>query len=408
MLLFGSLSTELGSLIRGYHDHHYHEPRYTLLLRITTMLRKRIPIMALVFLALLAAMWGGLWRLGWRLPTLRPTLPTVHGPLMVSGFLGTLIGLERAVALSAYLQTSTKRYWVYFGPVVSALGAGILIIGVTGLLGPWLMTLGSLGLVAAFFIIIRLQLALFTVTMGLGALTWFIGNTLWLAERSVYRVVLWWAGFLLLTIVGERLELTRLVRLSRNALVAFLVPTGLFLAGLVLTEIDLDAGTRLTGASMLFLAVWLLLYDVARRTVRQTGLPRYIAACLLSGYVWLAVSGLLVLRFGALTAGPRYDAMLHAFFLGFVFAMIFGHAPIIFPAVLGVPITFRPTFYVHLVLLHLSLLVRIAGDVAEWWAGRRWGGLLNAVVLLLFLANTAYSALNPDLEPSEQLAAEQT
>lgn len=61
------------------------------------MYRNRLPLMAVVLFALLAALWGGLLRLGWRWPALRPVLPVAHGPLMVSGFLGTLIGLERAL-----------------------------------------------------------------------------------------------------------------------------------------------------------------------------------------------------------------------------------------------------------------------------------------------------------------------
>jgi hypothetical protein len=83
--------------------------------------------------------------------------------------------------------------------------------------------------------------------------------------------------------------------------------------------------------------------------------------------------------------------MLHAVFLGFIFSMIFGHAPIIFPAVLGLPVQFKPVFYVHLVLLHLSLIIRLAGDLLGFGPGRLWGGLLNGVALLLFLANTAYA-----------------
>lgn len=347
------------------------------------MNRNRIPLMVLVIFALLAAMWSGLLRLGWSWPLLRPSLPAAHGPLMISGFLGALIGLERAVAL--------EHRWTFVGPLLSSLGAILLIVGVSGSPGPLLMTLGSLGLVMAFVLIIRRQPALFTATMGLGALAWLVGNALWLAERPVYRVVLWWAGFLVLTIVGERLELARLLRLSRVSQAGFVLATSLFVVGLIVTESDLSFGTRLAGVGMLALTAWLLRHDVARRTVRQTGLPRFIGVCLLSGYLWLGVSGLLALRFGGMVAGPRYDATLHALFLGFVFAMIFGHAPIIFPAVLGTPINFRSAFYVHLGLLHLSLLLRVTGDLAPWLPGRQWGGLLNVAVILLFLANTAYS-----------------
>jgi hypothetical protein len=101
----------------------------------------------------------------------------------------------------------------------------------------------------------------------------------------------------------------------------------------------------------------------------------------------------LQLYFGALYAGPYYDAVLHAVFVGFVISMIFGHAPIIFPAILGAPIRYRPAFYVHLLLLQLSLLVRLLGDLTGQLDVRRWGGLLNALAILLFVGMTVYSIL---------------
>ncbi len=349
----------------------------------TSNVSSRLPLMALAILALLAAMWAGLLRLGWSLPVLQPTLPISHGPLMISGFLGTLIALERAVVL--------ERRWAYLAPLLTGIGALMLVLGVTGSLGPLLITLGSLVGVAIFAVIIARHPIHFTVVMGLGAVAWLVGNLLWLSGQPVYSVVFWWIGFLVLTIAGERLELSRLLHLSSVGQAIFLGTVFLLLAGLVLSSVNSDVGVRVAGAGMLLLALWLFRYDIARRTVRQTGLPRFIAVCLLTGYLWLGVGGVLGLMFGGVSAGPRYDAMLHAVLLGFVLAMIFGHAPIIFPAVLGLPITFRSAFYLHLMLLHLSLLLRIIGDLATWLPGRQWGGLLNVVALLLFMANTARS-----------------
>ena len=40
--------------------------------------------------------------------------------------------------------------------------------------------------------------------------------------------------------------------------------------------------------------------------------------------------------------------------------MVFGHAPIIFPAVLRVAVPYHATFYLPLALLHASLAVRLA------------------------------------------------
>jgi hypothetical protein len=73
---------------------------------------------------------------------------------------------------------------------------------------------------------------------------------------------------------------------------------------------------------------------------------------------------------------------------------VFVHAPLVFPAILGVPLPYRPAFYAHLALLHVSLLLRVMGDlVQELTPLRAWGALLNAVAILLFVANTARSAL---------------
>lgn len=349
------------------------------------MFRYRLPLLFLAILALLGGAWAGLIRLGWQWPALRPALPAAHGPLMVSGFLGTLIALERAVALNDYGR------FPYLAPLLSGLGGGLLLLGVGGAAGPTLLTLGSLGLLLIFGVMIRGHWTLHTAVMALGAMAWLGGNGLWLSGAPIFRVVLWWMGFLALTIAGERLELSRVLRLSRRVRLLFGGATAVFLAGIVLATLTYDAGMRLAGAGMILLAAWLLRYDVARRNLRREGLTRYIAACLFSGYLWLGIGGGLAVVYGGVSAGFAYDAILHAVFLGFVFAMIFGHAPLIFPSVLDLPVRYYPAFYGHLAALHLSLLLRVGGDVFIWPGGRRWGGLLNAVTLLLFLGATAVS-----------------
>jgi len=170
---------------------------------------------------------------------------------------------------------------------------------------------------------------------------------------------------------------------SRPLFFAFLT---LYLAGLAALPFALDLGVRLSGAGVLGLAFWLLQFDIARQTIKRTGLTRFIAICLLSGYLWLIVSGGVALIYGAIPAGPIYDAMLHSIFLGFVFAMIFGHAPIIFPAVLGFRIEYHPRFYAPLAILHLSLVLRIVGELAGFGWARLWGGLINAVAVIAYLA----------------------
>jgi hypothetical protein len=307
-----------------------------------------------------------------------------HGPLMVSGFLGTVISLERAVALG--------RRWAYGAPLLSGMGALLLIGGARPWASALLLTLGSALVVGVFAAIVRRQMAPFTVTMALGALAWLVGNLLWLVGWPVFRVVIWWLGFLVLTIAGERLELSRMRQLARRHELAFAAATGLLVAGMLLSARVDDLGMRLSGAGLVALALWLARYDLARRTVRMAGLTRFIAVTLLAGYCWLGIGGVLALTIGGVTGGPAYDAMLHTIFMGFVISMVFAHAPIIFPAIVQVPVPFHPTFYMHVALLHLALIARVAGDLAGNFALRRLGGLMGAAAMLLFLALTLRAA----------------
>jgi len=94
-------------------------------------------------------------------------------------------------------------------------------------------------------------------------------------------------------------------------------------------------------------------------------------------------------------AGFAYDASLHAIFLGFVMSMVFAHAPVIVPAVLGVKLPYHRGFYIPLALLHASLALRLlGGDLAGNLTAWQWGGGLNEVAILLFFALVAQSALH--------------
>lgn len=336
--------------------------------------------MAAGMLSLLAGLWAGVLRLGWDAPVPKASFAQLHGPLMICGFLGTLIGLERAVAL--------RRRWALAAPLCTALGAVALLAGAPDRLAPALMTAGSLALLGIFAVIVRAEPALHTATMAAGALAWAAGNAYWLAGAEIPQAVSLWMGFLVLTIAGERLELSRVLPVSTNSRITFVAVLALLFAGLGAGGVASASGARLTGVALVAVTLWLLRHDVARWAVRQSGLPRFTAVCLLSGYAWLGLGGLCALWFGQVVAGPQYDAVLHAVFVGFVVAMIFGHAPIIFPAVLGMAVPFRPAFYAHLAVLQISLVVRLLGDLLPSVGARQWGGALNAAAVLLFLLNT--------------------
>ncbi|WP_218919335.1 hypothetical protein [Longibacter salinarum] len=351
----------------------------------------RFALMAMGMVALLSGLWAGLLRLGWAGPILQTNLPMAHGPLMVCGFLGTLISLERTVALD--------RAWAYVVPALVGVGGMVLLSGQLGMIGPLLILLGSAGLVVLFGVVLSIQASGFAFVMAGGAVAWAVGNGLWLAGWPISDLVPWWMGFLVLTIAGERLELSRMLFYAEYVEKVFFGIVGGLGIGMVATLSWPDIGLRTVGLMLIALAAWLAIYDIARRTVRGRGLTRFIAVCLLTGYAWLAVGGALMMVYGNPGAGPVYDIAFHAVFVGFVFSMIFGHAPIIFPSVLGVSIPYRPLFYGHVVLLHVALTLRAAGDLTLHLPLRAWGGWGNAAAIVLFLDVTVYSVIRGDEHP---------
>jgi hypothetical protein len=259
--------------------------------------------------------------------------------------------------------------------------------------GRILITVGSFWLVLIFITNVRQIFALYTLTMAAGAVCWLMGNLSWLFGRSVPEVVLWWVAFLVLTIAGERLELSRVTRPTPLAQRSFLLIGGIIFASLLLLLFDFNLGDRVFGIGLITLAAWLMNFDVARRTVKMKGLPRFIAFCLLAGYFWMAISGFLALYLGPQTSGPLYDAMLHSVFIGFVISMVFGHAPMIFPAVLRLPLAYSSYFYLPLVLLHGSLFTRISADLLGLSSLRLYSVLTNALAILIYAGLVANSIL---------------
>lgn len=341
--------------------------------------RWRVPLLMLGFFGLLIGVTAGLVRLGWSMPAVAVSATALHGPLMICGFFGVVISLERAVAIG--------RAWAYPGPLLAGVGT-IVAVTTTSSLAAVLFLGASLVLLAATADVMRRQPALFTFTLVLGAAAFAIGNAWWLAGGSVHRIVPWWFAFLILTIAGERLELSRFLPPSRVAKALFALILALIVAGL-LGPAD-GWGAIVFAVGLLALAGWLLKQDIARRTVKGKGLTRFIAVCLLSGYLWLAIGSIVILFAGGLTPGSRsYDAAVHAFGLGFVFSMVFGHAPIIFPAVLRVSMPYHPSFYLPWALLQASLAIRVTGDAMSNFDWISVGGMLNALTLLAFVLNTA-------------------
>jgi hypothetical protein len=322
----------------------------------------------------LLGLWTGLARLGLALPGGVPAAAEWHGALMISGFLGTLISLERAVALG--------RGWAYAAPALSAVGALLLLAGTAPPAAGLFLLAGVLLTLNSVILAVR-QPALFAVLLAVAAASWAGGTLAWLMGQPMPAVTGWWLEFLVLTVMAERLELSRLLSPPVWRQAIFVVAVSLILIGAARGEFAANAAP-LSGVGLIASTLWLVVHDVARRTIRQSGQTRFSAACMLAGYFWSAAAGLLLLLVPPGTTAFAFDAAVHAITLGFILSMIFGHAPIILPAITGLRVRSSAVAYVPLAILHLSVLLRVAGDLFELSSLRELSGPATVIAIAAY------------------------
>lgn len=355
------------------------------------MSRSRLALLALGGASLIVGMLLGLNMLGLSLfdvplPVTTERFAQVHAQVMIVGFLGTVIALERAVAL--------RRRWGFLAPLGLGLGALALLTDLPAWVGESGQLAGAAFLIAVYVPLWRRVPSAAVTAQALGAVLLAGALICWLGGVTTAALLPWAVGFLVLTIAGERLELARLgLGGSTRAETTFTILAASVAAAAAAALLWPVVGTAIFGAALLAIVAWLVRHDVARRTIHTVGLPRFTAACLLAGYAWLALAGAVWLVGGPQTSGGGYDLVIHAVFLGFGLSMILGHAPIILPAVLGQPLPYRAFMWVPLVLLEGSLIVRSFGDLrglTEVWQS---GGALNVVAILTFAVVTVSTAI---------------
>lgn len=336
-------------------------------------------LLAMVALSLVAGVLGGLLRVGmaWRASSGTDWAGHAlvwHAALMICGFLGTVIGIERAVAV--------KLRSAFLAPVASGAGGVALLTG-HGALGGALITAAALIFTVVNIVIVHRQRAAHTLLLLVSALAWLIGSVLFVLGVGAAAALLWWFTFLVMTIAAERLEMTRLMRRRPTAHASFFAIVSAIWIGAAWSAVSPMRGGVLYGAALSWLAAWLIVYDIARRTVFAKGLSRYMAVCLLGGYAWLMAAGV---AWAAMALGwPTRDIAFHALALGFVISMVMGHAPVILPAIARIKLQFGSIFYLPLAALHLSLAARLGwGFVDDRW--RAIGAVFNVVALVMFAA----------------------
>lgn len=344
------------------------------------ILRFRIPFILLAMLNLIAGLWSGLIRIGWSLPL--PSVAVHHGAIMVGGFLTTLIALEKAVPM--------KRKIAFTVPVLSALslmmtkneyykvGLGFLLAGSVGLM------------IIQGWYLHKHPTDRSALLMVIGASLLVTGNVFLLTSRFYPSSFPWWMGFVLFTIVGERLELSQFLPVSEKAKLYLFIFLGCFVVGLVLPFHGY--GKYVSGIALIWTGIWMLRHDIITVGLKSSGLTKYSAAALLLANLALMLEGIFLITLP--NTMLSYDTLVHTFFIGFAFTMVFAHGPIILPAVLGISVKpYSPILYCWLVLLQFSLYLLVFSNSIVEIDLRRHSGLITGSSILLYFITIIFALL---------------
>lgn len=353
----------------------------------------RVALLVLGGVSLLIGLDAALLRLGVWAPLSATSAADAHGMVMVLGFLGTLIAVERAQSLGAT--------WGYLAPAL--LGTGALTVAAGGMAGKLLLAEGAWLFAAVLWALWRRAPTGSVAAQVAGVVLAAVAATLWF-RVEVPALLPLLASFLVITIAAERAGMAQLTLGARAPAILVGLTCWLVTASTI-SLVHPDAGARAVGVGCLATAGWLARDDIARRMVRTTGLRRFNGVALMLGYFWLALGGVTWAVAGVPDRQGSYDLIIHTIFVGFGLSMVLAHAPIIFPAVLGRPLPFAPLLWVPLTLLHGGMAVRVAGDlaaVATWW---QVGGMVQVVAALTMAGSILALAVRGDRTPPRTPAA---
>lgn len=369
----------------------------------TALPRSRMALLIGAGLAALLGLVAALIRADLIHPSDRVPLADLHGGLMVYGFLGAAIGLERAVAYRS--GGSRKPSWGFLAPALGLLGSLLCLLPPivssrtavpawvrVELFGgiPW--TLSMLILTAMYVAIWHRQPSAEVLIQVLGSLVGLVGAFGWVAGLDPSVLAPTWLFFLVLTIVGERVELARAVfsdiRLESGIL-------GLSLLTVLILPVQAMApsvGYPLLGLSLGLLLLVMASHDVAKGTFRHGGLPGFMGTCMLSAYAWGLLAALIWMVAPLDSSTYWGDMALHALAVGFIMTMVIAHVCMIVPSVIRRPLPYHPLFWGAWALMQVGLLIRLLGAIRLYTPLWKAGNLLNVLGILSMMLIVVYLA----------------
>lgn len=296
----------------------------------------------IAIILMLLAITAGLERGGLHSTNLNLVHPlgNLHFLIFFAGFFGTLLSVESAVG------QGKKLLFLIPATII----VGLILYIATGF---WLLLVaGSLAFSIPSIIVFKTRREY--ITFLLACFLFALGTILYVFD-FYYPSAIAYIYFLTFYILAERLELAKIVGADKRSFRHFL-SNEIIVVGLVFFSIyDAFIALRILGAVVFLLTFWFFSNDLARKTIKTREPAKYSAIAMLSGYFWLAFGNLLFL----ISPSTFWGEGIHSITLGFVFSMVFAHAPIIFPNVGKFKFIFSKILYIPFLLLHISIMLRV-------------------------------------------------
>lgn len=337
-------------------------------------------------------------------------LVAAHGALMVFGFLGTAITLERGVAY--HTGGSDSPRWGFVAPLLSGLAVvSLFAMGFLPALPPhWTAIPGTLWaasmatLVGVYVGIWQWQNSPTLLLQMLGALSGFVSMILWALGWNATVLAPSWMVLLVLTIVGERLELARVSFRGRYVTGTVMVCGVLALVGGFLVLVVRPVGYVLLGLSFTVMLSVMAFNDIARRTWRLPGFTGFMGWAMLMGYFW-GILGSLAWLFVPQTNlhAPLSTFALDCFDLGLVMSMVIAHVFLIIPAVVERPLAWPKAMWAPLVVLQIGLVFGLVGGLRASSVLSKAASLMEIAALLLMVITMVVAAIIQNAQWHRQL-----
>lgn len=322
----------------------------------------------------------------------------LHSIAMVFGFLAAMIMTERVAGVA--LIPGAKDLGpskimvplILFGVIAELLSyvlatPALRYVGAVSLMGGCLCFLATLRFLRRNTVsklpynFMMLSVVALLLAAGFSAFSLPIAN---------FGFIMLLISFPVLFILGERVELTRLVgtatssNLFRVAFSFAVVSTALFTVGSV-RLLPVEANIVFLLGSLLLFAVFLSVLFAENRNIRRLlksprPIQRYVGIHVRIAHLWgLVGMALATAYYLSQYRLNLYDSFIHALTVGFVGTMMLAHAPMILPGIMGRKSRDEQLTFVPLSILTLAVTLRIIGELLQLFSD---SGFLRSVVAL--------------------------